>query len=79
MECSMKDFGFEDAVESLVLQDAILFYNTHSINNTSRFWLENYAEIYNRDFEEAQLIHNVLFPYAYKYVGEIENIKRNAI
>lgn len=79
MECSMKDFGFEDAVESLVLQDAILFYNTRSINNTSRFWLENYAEIYNRDFEEAQLIHNVLFPYAYKYVGEIENIKRNAI
>jgi hypothetical protein len=65
-----KELTFEDAVETLVLEDAILFYNTGSINDASRFWLEKYAENYKRDFEEAQLMHNVLFPYAYKWAGD---------
>lgn len=65
-----KELKFEDAVEGLVVQDAISFYNTGSVTHKSRFWLEKYAENYNRDFEEAQLMHNVLFPYAYKWVGD---------
>jgi hypothetical protein len=65
-----KELTFEDAIEALVLEDAILFYNTGSITDTSRTRLEKYAENCNRDFEEAQVMHTVLFPHAYKWVGD---------
>lgn len=65
-----KELTFEDAIEALVLEDAISFYNTGSITGASRFWLEKYAENYKRDFEEAQLMHNVLFPHAFHWAGE---------
>lgn len=65
-----EEMTFEDAVEGLVLEDAILFYNTGSITHTSRFWLQIFAENYKRDFEEAQIMHTVLFPHAYKWAGD---------
>lgn len=65
-----KELSFEDSVEALVLEDAVLFYNTGSITHTSRFWLKKFAENYKRDFEEAQLMHNVLFPHAFHWAGE---------
>jgi hypothetical protein len=65
-----KELQFEDEIEALVLEDAILFYNTGSITSTSRSRLQQYAEEHNRDFEEAQIMYNVLFPHAFHWAGE---------
>lgn len=65
-----KELQFEDEIEALVLEDAILFYNTGSITSTSRSRLQQYAEEHNRDFEEAQLMYNVLFPHGFHWAGE---------
>jgi len=65
-----KELQFEDEIEALVLEDAILFYNTGSITSTSRSRLQQYAEEHNRNFEEAQIMYTVLFPHAYKWAGD---------
>lgn len=79
MECSMKDFDFEDAVETLVLNDTISFYYDGVVPIDSSLCCEAVSKRHGRDVEEALLLYSTLFPYAFHYVGEIENIKRNAI
>lgn len=76
MECSMI---FEDYIEKIVLEDALEFYTKGEVPIDSVMWCRGVAWQCDRDPEEAQLLYACLFPYAYKYVGEIENIKRNAI
>jgi len=70
---------FEDYIEKIVLEDALEFYTKGEVPIDSVMWCEGVARQCGRDLEEAQLLYACLFPYAYKYVGEIENIKRNAI
>lgn len=79
MECSMKDFDFEDAVETLVLNDTISFYYDGVVPIDSSLWCEAVSKRHGRDVEESLLLYATLFPHAFHYVGEIENIKRNAI
>lgn len=76
MECSMI---FEDYIEKIVLEDALEFYTKGEVPIDSVMWCGGVAKQCDRDLEEAQLLYACLFPYAYKYIGEIEHIKRNAI
>ena len=79
MECSMIEFSFEDRIEEFVLADASDFYHNGVVPIDSSLWCEAVSKRHGRDVEEALLLYSTLFPYAFHYVGELENIKRNAI
>jgi hypothetical protein len=75
----MIEFSFENCIESTALAHANNFYHKGIIPINSSLCCETISKHHGRDVEEALLLYATLFPYAYKYVGEIENIKRNAI
>ena len=62
---------FEDQIEEVVLEDAKeWYYGAKQPVESSRWWLEAIANQHNRDLEEAQLMHMVLFPYAVEYISK---------
>ena len=67
----MKDFDFEDAVETLVLNDTISFYYDGVVPIDSSLWCEAVSKRHGRDVEESLLLYATLFPHAFHYVGEI--------
>jgi len=71
--------SFENCIEHFALKDAIDFYHKKKVPINSSQFCSMAATEYDRDVEEALVLYSTLFPYAYKYIGEIENIKRNAI
>ena len=81
MECSMSEelMSFEDHIEGFAVIYAEEFYKDGRIPTDSSMWCGVAARHFKRDEEEALLLYATLFPYAYKYIGEIKNIKRNAI
>ena len=80
MECSMSKelMSFEDHIEQFAVSYAEEFYRG-KVPTDSSMWCGVAAKHFGRDEEEALLLYASLFPYAYKYIGEIEHIKRNAI
>lgn len=70
--------SFEDHIEEFAVLYAEEFYRGQ-VPTDSGIWCGVAAKHFKRDEEEALLLFAALFPYAYKYIGEIENIKRNAI
>jgi hypothetical protein len=70
---------FENRIENFAVEDAMEFYQTKKVPVDSSMWCEAAAKYHGRDVEEAKILYSCLFPHAYHYVGEIENIKRNAI
>jgi len=81
MECSMREqlMSFEDHIEEFAVSYAGEFYRDGTVPTDSSYWCGAAARHFGRDEEEALILYATLFPYAYKYIGEIENIKRNAI
>jgi hypothetical protein len=75
----MIEFSFDNCIESTVLADANNFYHKGIVPINSSLWCETVSKRHGRDVEEALLLYATLFPHAFHYVGEIENIKRNAI
>ena len=71
--------SFENCIEHFALKDASNFYHEKKVPINSSQFCSMAATEYDRDVEEALVLYSTLFPYAYKYIGEIENIKRNAI
>jgi hypothetical protein len=71
--------SFEDHIEEFAVSYAGEFYRDGKVPTDSSIWCGVVARHFGRDEEEALLLYASLFPYAYKYIGEIENIKRNAI
>jgi hypothetical protein len=71
--------SFEDHIEEFAVSYAEEFYREGTVPTDSSMWCGVAAKHFGRDEEEALLLYATLFPYAYKYIGEIENIKRNAI
>lgn len=69
---------FESQIEKFAVGDAVKFYLTKKVSTDSSMRCEASAKHHGRDAEEAKLIYACLFPFAYHYIGEIENTKRNA-
>jgi hypothetical protein len=75
----MKLNSFENCIEHFALEDANKFYHDKKVPINSTQYCIMAANEYNRDEEEALVLYSTLFPHAFHYIGEIENIKRNAI
>ena len=75
----MIEFSFDDRIEHLVYFDATDFYHNGVVPIDSSLWCEVVSKRHGRDVEESLLLYATLFPHAFHYVGELENIKRNAI